>query len=317
MNWGCLVKGAVAKLLSPHPRDAATRSSVSLCWFNQLWVTWEPAPSPPPVLRLAPAPTCMAKSVVTQPTWMPTGAVSQCPMSCWACLRLLGVIQPSLSLSSSSSSSSALASSSELCCSLAVSVLTGVAGGFWGGEAKSGTAHAALPVGTGAAGQGTGGSGSHQQLLQLLLDAGQRHSPVQERAELIALRGDGAAIGAGLTLALPWGPVLLGDTGQGFQCCPWASVSLSLGCVSLSLTLAGRWKPATCSGASGCRGVELSCTWGGSRGLEGLPGGRGPIPGVAPTLSWGSQRRRPGPSVSLCSWQVRASTCRSAAERLG
>lgn len=134
---------------------------------------------------------------------------------------MLGVIQPSLSLSSSSSSSSALASSSALCCSSAVSVLTGAAGGFWGGGAKSGTAHAALPVGTRAARTaGTGGSGSHQQLLQLLLDAGQRHSPVQEGAELIALRGDGAAIGAGLTLALPWGLVLLGDTGQGLQFCP-------------------------------------------------------------------------------------------------
>lgn len=61
--------------------------------------------------------TCMEKSVVTQPTCTLAGTVSQCPVSCWICLRLLGVIQPSLSssLSSSSfSSSSAPSPSSEI-----------------------------------------------------------------------------------------------------------------------------------------------------------------------------------------------------------
>lgn len=74
-----------------------------------------------PSWGLEPAPceaalTCMEKSVVTQPTCTLAGTVSQCPVSCWTCFRLLGVIQPSLSSSlssSSSSSSSAPSPSSE------------------------------------------------------------------------------------------------------------------------------------------------------------------------------------------------------------
>lgn len=45
------------------------------------------------------------------------------------------------------------------------------------------------------------------------------------------------------------------------------------------LTLAGRWKPARCRGASGCRGVELSRTWGAARGVGGGAGTGAPSPG--------------------------------------
>lgn len=55
--------------------------------------------------------TCMAKSVVTQPT-LTSAESPQLPASIWTCFMLLGVIQPPPSSSSSSSSS---ASSSLLC----------------------------------------------------------------------------------------------------------------------------------------------------------------------------------------------------------
>lgn len=61
------------------------------------------------------------------------------------------------------------------------------------------------------------------------------------------------------------------------------------GAASPSLTLVGRWKPARCRGASGCRGVELSRTWGGSTGgSTGHPVEGGPIPwGWAPSPGGG------------------------------
>lgn len=153
-----------------------------------------------------------------------------------------------------------------------------------------------------------GGPGSHQQLLQLLLDAGQGGSPVEEGAELVALRRACAPLGTGLMLAFPRALVLWGDTGQGIPhpllplwgCVPVPSASRR-SAAPPSLTLVGRWKPARCTGASGCCGVELSCTWGGSTGGRwGSPGPgphpRGwalPCPG-APSGGSRGRRSRPG-----------------------
>jgi len=58
---------------------------------------------------------------------------------------------------------------------------------------------------------------------------------------------------------------------------------------SLSLTLAGRWKPARCRGVSGCRRVELSRTWGSGMGgwVSRAPWGQDPHPGAGPYLLLG------------------------------
>lgn len=93
---------------------------------------------------------------------------------------------------------------------------------FLGWRIESATGHATLWSET--RGARRGGSGSHQQLLQLLLDAGQGGSPVEEGTELVALGWDRALLGTGLMLASPRALVLWGDAGGGSltRCCPWA-----------------------------------------------------------------------------------------------
>lgn len=120
------------------------------------------------------APTCTAKSVVTQPTRTSSGT-AHCSSSRWICLMLLGVIHsppssplasPFLSSNPFSSSSSSLGTPSPL--------------SFWNNRThrhpayrRAGKSHCVI-VGRSEV------SGSYQQLLQFKIDIRQRVSPEHE-----------------------------------------------------------------------------------------------------------------------------------------